>query len=353
MASGIIHGEETEDLQKWEVTHSAEVTAARKPVADLVESCASHLEKYRDAAQQEGDLEGVLAARTALDQLRGNETMTPSEDPEVARIQKIYTSTLEKVVAETDAAVAKVNAAYAERLRALVVRLTKAGEIEKASAAKERLDALETEPPAEAAPTSDLEAITTWRKRAFEDFPILLNRNSAEHRTMAARIKELESNSPEVLENPKWFYDLAKQVCSETPASGGQIPEDAKSLNGVFYRAYREKCKWTEAKEKCEKLGGRLAIIRSAEIQALINSLRQPGNNDGWWLGATDERREGRWVWLDRTRMRYENWDKDEPGNLGPDGEEDYLTMHLGGKWNDCANIVADGYVCEWTPPED
>ena len=76
------------------------------------------------------------------------------------------------------------------------------------------------------------------------------------------------------------------------------------------------------------------------------------------WLGATDEKKEGEWVWLDGSPMTFKNWQQSQPNNKG--GVEHYLGMWTipkgfsspsGNVWVDQPDVSTQhkpGFICEW-----
>jgi hypothetical protein len=70
----------------------------------------------------------------------------------------------------------------------------------------------------------------------------------------------------------------------------------------------------------------------------------------GFWLGATDNLKEGSWIWQSSGKpMTYSKWAAGEPNNCC--GGENCLQMNAfsGGAWNDavCTNLVS--VLCEFT----
>ncbi len=148
-----------------------------------------------------------------------------------------------------------------------------------------------------------------------------------------------------------------------------KIPRDAMHYRGHYYYAYSDVKTWTQAKEACEAVGGHLATITSAEEQqAVTEYLTELRSRSGYWLGATDQEKEGEWRWVTGENWSYENWDEAQPDNyVSPDNysptgqkDEDYLGIALGDRnWagNGCWNDFSDnhtgsdtslGYLCEW-----
>lgn len=121
------------------------------------------------------------------------------------------------------------------------------------------------------------------------------------------------------------------------------VPADAKLFNGKWYRVYLEQTTWPIARDKCKTLGGQLAISLDEPTQAFLKDLKP---DVGLWLGATDEKLEGVWQWVDGTEMKFKAWAPGEPAGAR---SENYLFL-IHGKWEDHSNgrpqVV--GFVCEW-----
>jgi hypothetical protein len=122
------------------------------------------------------------------------------------------------------------------------------------------------------------------------------------------------------------------------------VPGDAKLFNGKWYRVYLEKGGWKAARQKCERLGGQLVVIPDEPTQVYVKNLT---NNLFLWLGATDEKVEGLWRWVDGTAMTFTAWDNHQPDNMN--GRQHYLRSTQTGKWDDeFENGNAVGFICEW-----
>ncbi len=133
---------------------------------------------------------------------------------------------------------------------------------------------------------------------------------------------------------------------SETSNALSGIPSDAKSFNGKKYHVFKDPCKWEIALKRCEELGGRLATIPDAATQKFIEDL---AGQRTFWLGATDEKSEGKWRWIDGSEMKFQNFGTDQPDNWK--GEEHWLAINWkseNGEWNDVPADHLHGYICEW-----
>ncbi len=123
-------------------------------------------------------------------------------------------------------------------------------------------------------------------------------------------------------------------------------PADAVMFKERWYRYYQESHSWAAARDKCESLHGRLACVPDKATWNFIKGL----TGSKWtWLGATDERVEGKWLWVDGTPVTFEKWQKDEPNNKG--GRQNYLRANSEG-WKDEERRSDEvvGFICEWRP---
>ena len=139
------------------------------------------------------------------------------------------------------------------------------------------------------------------------------------------------------------------QTPTRTPSPTPTVTPDLRILNPANQHLYlyvKQEKSWHSAGEFCASRGGHLATIQDAFENQFISSL----GSDNIWLGATDEEKEGTWLWITGEPWKYTNWDAGEPNNMGNTGE-DYL--EIGGLsknellWNDTAN-GENNFVCEW-----
>jgi len=92
---------------------------------------------------------------------------------------------------------------------------------------------------------------------------------------------------------------------------------------------------WLEAEANAVKLGGHLTSIDSADENAWIVSTFDPLVTGNAFIGYSDSKTEGQWIWSDGSPATYTNWHPGEPNNAG---EEDFAAIGLtvgDGKWND------------------
>ena len=120
------------------------------------------------------------------------------------------------------------------------------------------------------------------------------------------------------------------------------VPRDAKLFNGKWYKVVFEKVSWQSARDKCRSMGGQLVVIPDEPTWAFVKGLTP----SIVWIGATDEKIEGEWVWVDGAPMTFTAWHPWQPDNFNG---EHYANMNKGG-WNDFPKSRPEivGYVCEW-----
>ena len=107
----------------------------------------------------------------------------------------------------------------------------------------------------------------------------------------------------------------------------------------------------SDARKKCQEMGGELAIIESEKENEFIFDLVKKTNGLsrwGVWIGL-QRQDDGSFQWVDGTPVVYNGWATGEPNDNH--GREDCAHMYLDveGKWNDCPCDwgVNPGFACE------
>lgn len=339
------------NLQTLEDFHSAEQTMARKPITATDDSYRSKLENHQKAAQAAGNLKAVLAAKQAIGELDAGRSAILSADPDVAAIQKAYIAQRQIADAEAKKALAKVDQDHLASLKKLVVDLTKAGHLDQAQEVQAKVEEFTAilNPKAGApAQSAGQQEEDIWKKKAMGEFPSLSDSASPLSKKVQS-LREAKKLTPSFFRNPQWPYLLAKEASlalqQATIASNNpMIPAESKSYNGKKYFVYEDPCDWTTARNRCRKLGGQLVVIPDEPTQAFIKEL---AGGRLLWLGATDEKKEGVWMWVDGTKMQYKSFDSGQPND---DRKSEKFLMIKGGLWHDVPEKVdrISGYICEW-----
>ena len=97
------------------------------------------------------------------------------------------------------------------------------------------------------------------------------------------------------------------------------------SGNLLLYLLFPD-CTWYDAREYCESQNGQLAEISTTDtfnfVKFLAKNVFKTGN---WWVGASDERTEGTWLWkYSKIVVEESMWQSGQP-NEGTVGNCGYL----------------------------
>ena len=95
----------------------------------------------------------------------------------------------------------------------------------------------------------------------------------------------------------------------------------------LSFTVYREDLTWEQARDKCEEMGGHLAVVDSEERFNELCVLAQQQGLTYVWLGSY-RGTDGEWYNVDGTKMNFTRWDAGEPSVMDLDGtREDYLLL--------------------------
>lgn len=120
----------------------------------------------------------------------------------------------------------------------------------------------------------------------------------------------------------------------------------AAQWNGHTYVLYEGNLTWQDAKSFCERNGGTLACVTSAQEEAIVESVA--GAHSHVWLGGYEE--NGSYRWVTGEGFSFSDWSSGEPNNES--GLEHYLEVNAG-LWNDLRmnSEYVQGLVMEFSTP--
>jgi hypothetical protein len=136
--------------------------------------------------------------------------------------------------------------------------------------------------------------------------------------------------------------------------------------DGHYYQFFDEGVTWTEADERCKKMGGHLVTITSMEENDFCISLVGDLSPKYCWIGATNT--EGHWRWVTGEKWDYAGWSKTQPNGSGGGHYalmQFFPGMEIAGTWDDqgdsgnspsnywrsspyCQVTDSYSYICEW-----
>ncbi|MBL7115808.1 MAG: hypothetical protein ISS35_08580 [Kiritimatiellae bacterium] len=169
---------------------------------------------------------------------------------------------------------------------------------------------------------------------------------------IAMRQDEMEKALAAKKEKDRISFEMSDIVDASGSGDRIRIPPSAKGWGGHHYLLVEKRVPWHEAQRICQKYGGYLACVTTAAENAFLTKM---ADNRSVWLGGTDEKQEGKWVWVSGEPFKYSNWFRGQPAN--DSGTAHYL--HLGVPWMndadawddfpvDAKGLQMDGFICEW-----
>lgn len=143
------------------------------------------------------------------------------------------------------------------------------------------------------------------------------------------------------------------------------IPSDAVEYNGHYYYAFDENLTWTEAKTKCEAMGGYLATIHSDAEHNVVRSVLKEKSDSFFWIGGYRTDSVSNWQWVTGETFSY---DRQKTTSVSGNSSCNYLAMYAGEGafpaglieyWLQLTNNGTfylieisckyhTGYICEW-----
>ncbi|XP_078342790.1 C-type lectin LmsL-like [Oculina patagonica] len=132
-----------------------------------------------------------------------------------------------------------------------------------------------------------------------------------------------------------------------------------KLFDGKCFKLFQERKSWPDAEKSCKKVKARLVKIESEKLNDfLLKTFMQipfDEMNLSAWIGLTDKKKEGKFVWLDGSSPTYNNWAEEQPNN--EDGGQECVELVNGvfwpgglsqvGLWNDYQCNAKLMYLCE------
>ncbi|XP_039880701.1 CD209 antigen-like protein C [Simochromis diagramma] len=114
------------------------------------------------------------------------------------------------------------------------------------------------------------------------------------------------------------------------------------AFSDSLYQVSSEKKSWEESRQDCLQKGAHLMIINRREEQNFVNQFKK-----SLWIGLTDSETDGRWKWVDGTRMTTSYWNSGEPNGGRTENCGQIKVYDSQNSWNDetCSN--KHFWICE------
>lgn len=98
---------------------------------------------------------------------------------------------------------------------------------------------------------------------------------------------------------------------------------------------------WNESVKACREMGAQLVVIKSKDEQGFLQRTSKKQSNT--WMGLSDKKKEGQWLWVDDTPLQWNYWSKGEPNNL----EDEDCAVFSDGGWNDITCSHEAFWICK------
>ncbi|MBN3316920.1 CLC4E protein, partial [Atractosteus spatula] len=131
-------------------------------------------------------------------------------------------------------------------------------------------------------------------------------------------------------------------VCTDCPRNWLQF-------NSKYYYISDNQQTWSNSRSDCQKRGGDLVIINSSLEQIFIWSHTGGNYWDQYWIGLTDAKREGIWLWVDDTQLTGGYWMDGQPDNFNRSENcaATFTTVNALKSWNDVECQSSMRWICE------
>lgn len=159
-------------------------------------------------------------------------------------------------------------------------------------------------------------------------------------------------------------------------ATSMEIPDDAITFNGHYYKAYDISMTWTDAKAYCEELGGHLVTVTSQTEQTFLENTFFTNVSKMWFYmigGYRQSHTSTKWMWVTGEPFSYSNWStpneaiQDIWGQnyiwvFSPSAPDSYVredgvvievpdykwVSHDSESYHEVYNTNYTGFICEW-----
>ncbi|XP_065117903.1 macrophage mannose receptor 1-like isoform X1 [Paramisgurnus dabryanus] len=116
--------------------------------------------------------------------------------------------------------------------------------------------------------------------------------------------------------------DFVNTTMSPTTVPASGCAPEWTLFRGKCYKLFDNKMSWRQSRDHCISNGSNLVSVRSHTEQFFITTLMVSAVDDVW-IGLNDIVSEKNFMWTDNRAVRYTNWLKGEPSELG--GMEEFF----------------------------
>ncbi|XP_037702494.1 C-type lectin domain family 4 member E isoform X2 [Choloepus didactylus] len=142
---------------------------------------------------------------------------------------------------------------------------------------------------------------------------------------------------------------MSLSCCNNGSGSVQNCPLKWEHFQSSCYFFSTDTLTWTSSVKNCSGMGGHLVVINTEEEQKFL--FRKKPREREFYIGLTDQVKEGQWQWVDGTPFKesLSFWDAGEPNNLAT--VEDCATIRDSSNpkqnWNDVTCLFYLFRICE------
>lgn len=118
--------------------------------------------------------------------------------------------------------------------------------------------------------------------------------------------------------------------------------------NQACYKVSNGMTTFANASASCQQHGANLASIHSAQENEFVRNF---SSGKDVFIGLSDAKIEGTFVWSDESTFAYTNWEIGEPDNDYGVGDC-VILVAANAKWNDTPCSMWNEYVCKFIMPK-
>ena len=109
---------------------------------------------------------------------------------------------------------------------------------------------------------------------------------------------------------------------------------------------------WQISESLCKSMNGHLAAVTNSEIHNFLMKKATNALKTSFWIGGTDQDREGTWKWTDGSKWEFTKW-ADQPEQQPSNGSYQNClqikhTNHAKNGWNDHWCSYNYRFICSW-----
>ncbi|XP_052067137.1 macrophage mannose receptor 1-like [Mytilus californianus] len=123
-----------------------------------------------------------------------------------------------------------------------------------------------------------------------------------------------------------------------------KCPNDWKKFEDWCYKEFSEKRTWFQARDYCRSIGTDLVSVHNEkETNFLINSFTRKF----LWIGLSNFKNNGSYMWSDGTSLDYTYWGRTEPNDVNNNENCAHLFLSKSKKWNDNSCFMSFRFICK------